>query len=285
MTAGAIARLAARAPSHPRPRLRPGRDHRQHDRDRHPADAGPRRRPARRLRPHSHRLDRRRPLHASRRRLPHRARDDAAGGGRLLRLRAARVRRNGRVRGRLDRLAHLLRRARLHLDRPRRVRRRARALAGDDGHADRAGRAPRASWRCSGRGVRVSSRFQEVATAIKFAAFLALVLGCLALVRARGAGAGGAASDAGLRRPDHRAAVGRDHLRRLAERALFHRGGSRSSAQPAARDDRRRRRRDRRLPAGQRRAAGGAAASPTWRTRRCRPPTPRRSCWAGAAAR
>jgi APA family basic amino acid/polyamine antiporter len=39
-------------------------------------------------------------------------------------------------------------------------------------------------------GVRVSSRFQEVATAVKFAAFLALVLGCLAL----GGGTAGASA-------------------------------------------------------------------------------------------
>ena len=48
-------------------------------------------------------------------------------------------------------------------------------------------------------GVRVSSRFQEAATAIKFAAFLALVIGCLRVRRRHGARRG-AGADADVRR-------------------------------------------------------------------------------------
>ena len=96
------------------------------------------------------------------------------------------------LRGRLDRLAHLLRRARLRLHRPRRVRRRAAAVAAAVGHADRARRARRRSWRCSGRACASSSRFQEVATAMKF-------VGVPGAGR-RGAGASPAASRAGAGR-------------------------------------------------------------------------------------
>ena len=98
-------------------------------------------------------------------------------------------------------------------------------------------------------GLRVSSRFQEWTTAIKFVAFLALVVACLALAPGRlGRRPPSRRRRDDARRRRRRAAVGRDHLRRLAERALFRRGGSRSGAQPAALDDRRRAAGHRRLP-------------------------------------
>ena len=95
-------------------------------------------------------------------------------------------------------------------------------------------------------GIRVSSRFQEIATALKFVAFLALVAACFAVVAGSRSGSprdgrSPIRADAGRRR--RRAAVGRHHLRRLAERAVLHRGRSRSGAQPSAIDDWRRDRR------------------------------------------
>ena len=80
-------------------------------------------------------------------------------------------------------------------------------------------------------------------------------------VRARhsrriGIGAAGAVAD----RADRGAPVGRDYLRRMAERAVFFRGGPRSGSQPSAGDDRRRRGGDCRLPARERRVVVGAAA-------------------------
>ena len=76
-------------------------------------------------------------------------------------------------------------------------------------------------------GVRVSSRFQQVATAVKFLAFLVLVVAAFA-IHGIPIAPDSSAPTASVRRDGLRAAVGRDHLRRLAERAVFFRGGSRS---------------------------------------------------------
>ena len=86
-------------------------------------------------------------------------------------------------------------------------------------------------------------------------------------------------------RADRGAPIRGDHLRRMAERAVFLRGRPRSGSQPAAVDDRRRRGGDCRVPAGERRAADRCCRSAIWRARRCRPPTRRRFCSASAAAR
>ena len=172
-----------RPPPHPRRRLRPRRHRRQHARDRHPSDAGPGRRPAPEppaiilavwivgglytllgavcLAELGTMLSR---------------------GGRLLRVRATRVRRHGRIRGRLDRLDHLLRGPRLRVDRDRRVRRRCSAVARR--RSSGSWRSPR-SW--------VSSALQLAGRAgqqplpgdrrrrVKFVAFLARLVAALLL--------------------------------------------------------------------------------------------------------
>ena len=93
----------------------------------------------------------------------------------------------------------------------------------------------RASSPCSGRACASAAAFRRSTTALKFVAFLALVVArrcVLAPASGAGAGADAARADAGRRRRG--AAIGRHHLRRLAERAVFHRGRPRSGAQPAA---------------------------------------------------
>ena len=86
---------------------------------------------------------------------------------------------SGRLRGRLDRLAHLLRRARLRVDRHRRVRGRC-SLPSLGGH-EHGGRDPVARGLAALQlaGLRVSSRFQEITTVVKFAAFLAVVVAAM----------------------------------------------------------------------------------------------------------
>ena len=84
--------------------------------------------------------------------------------------------------------------------------------------------------------------------------------GCGDGIRARQpAGSRTAAQAPSLVGLDRGAPVGRDHLRRMAERAVLFRRRPRPEPQPAALDDRRRRVGDRRLPAGEPRAAVGAA--------------------------
>ena len=224
-------------------------------------------------------LDRRRPLHAARRRVPGRARHDAAASGRLLRLRATRVRRHGRVRGRLDRLAHLLRAcsATCRSAFAEFVRVPA-AVARGRGDGRRRRRARSASSRCSGRASRsaaASRRSPPRSSSSRSSPWSSR--------RSR------------RHRRWRRVAPAFRRRRRIAaasivalQSVVITYGGWQSAlyfteedrdpdAQPSAIDDRRRRRGDRRSTCWSTSRCWRCCRSATSRARRCRRPTPRRS--------
>ena len=106
----------------------------------------------------------------------------------------------------------------------------AAAVARAAGDGRRRRRARSASSRCSGRASGSAAASRRPPRRVKFLAFLALVLAFAAFAIARRLDRAGlelrrraSAAGHGLR-----AAVRRDHLRRLAERAVFHGGRSRS---------------------------------------------------------
>jgi APA family basic amino acid/polyamine antiporter len=141
-----------------------------------------------------------------------------------------------------------------------------------------------------GRPCGVSSRFQEWATALKFFAFLALIVACLVSSASLAAQPGLSADMLPAAGPTLVGIVVAlqsvvIHLRRVAERVVLHRRRPRSGAQPAEGDDWRRRPRDRAVPARECRAALGPAGARAARDRPCRPPTPRRPSSAGGAVR